>query len=233
MNIHGLDPVLQWNQPFDLRAATPTGQGYAGILLKSSLSPCSLCQGSFTLSIGGQDLGQAPAGQCTWYIMRQPSAEQDGSTSILKIENLSQSRIISARDFLWQLPKATRLGSSIRGQGCLRLLRNGQRRAIPCKQVLASSLSLPLSLSLSLSRNFNPFEFYPYLLNCSYSPKLSVLHCCTGICHKLLPLAFKRVTSLETKGMKWKSPTSGTTPVIGWIQSAVETFSQFKLFRSV
>jgi hypothetical protein len=87
--------------------------------------------------------------------MTKPSAEQDGSTSILKIENLSQSRIISARDFLWQLPKATRLGSSIRGQGCLRLLRNGQRRAIPCKQVLASSLSA----SASLSRNFNPFEF--------------------------------------------------------------------------
>ena len=158
MNIHGLDPVLQWNQPFDLRAATPTGQGYAGILLKSSLSPCSLCQGSFTLSIGGQDLGQAPAGQCTWYIMRQPSAEQDGSTSILKIENLSQSRIISARDFLWQLPKATRLGSSIRGQGCLRLLRNGQRRAIPCKQVLASSLSASLSLSLS---QLQPFRILP------------------------------------------------------------------------
>ena len=156
MNIHGLDPVLQWNQPFDLRAATPTGQGYAGILLKSSLSPCSLCQGSFALSIGGQDLGQAPAGQCTWYIMRQPSAEQDGSTSILKIENLSQSRIISARDFLWQLPKATRLGSSIRGQGCLRLLRNGQRRAIPCKQVLASSLSASLSLS-----QLQPFRILP------------------------------------------------------------------------
>jgi len=92
--------------------------------------------------------------------MRQPSAEQDGSTSILKIENLSQSRIISARDFLWQLPKATRLGSSIRGQGCLRLLRNGQRRAIPCKQVLASSLSLPLSLSLSLSQ-LQPFRILP------------------------------------------------------------------------
>jgi len=136
--------------------------------------------------------------------MTKPSAEQDGSTSILKIENLSQSRIISARDFLWQLPKATRLGSSIRGQGCLRLLRNGQRRAIPCKQVLASSLSASASLSLSLATSTlsNSFEFYPYLLKCSYSPKLSVLHCCTGICHKLLPLAFKRVTSLETKGMK-------------------------------
>mmetsp|Transcript_22029 Transcript_22029/g.48402 ORF Transcript_22029/g.48402 Transcript_22029/m.48402 type:complete len:280 (+) Transcript_22029:3161-4000(+) len=58
-------------------------------LLKSSLSPCSLCQGSFTLSIRAQDLG-----------------------------------------------------SSICSQGCLCLL-----------------------------------------------------HCCTGICHKLLPLAFKRVTS--------------------------------------
>ena len=89
--------------------------------------------------------------------MTKPSAEQDGSTSILKIENLSQSRIISARDFLWQLPKATRLGSSIRGQGCLRLLRNGQRRAIPCKQVLASSLSASASLSLS---QLQPFRIH-------------------------------------------------------------------------
>ena len=245
MNIHGLDPVLQWNQPFDLRAATPTGQGYAGILLKSSLSPCSLCQGSFTLSIGGQDLGQAPAGQCTWYIMRQDITQWPHQDAGIW-QSLPQSRMVQL--VFWKLKIFLNLALSARGTSC------GNFRKQPALAVLFAARAacasfetdnaeryhankswpaLSLPLPLSLSRNFNPFEFYPYLLKCSYSPKLSVLHCCTGICHKLLPLAFKRVTSLETKGMKWKSPTSGTTPVIGWIQSAVETFSQFKLFRSV
>ena len=45
--------------------------------------------------------------------MTKPSAEQDGSTSTLSV--FWKLKIFLARDFLWQLPKATRLGSSIRG----------------------------------------------------------------------------------------------------------------------
>ena len=159
MNIHGLDPVLQWNQPFDLRAATPTGQGYAGILLKSSSSPCSLCQGSFTLSIGGQDLGQAPAGQCTWYIMRQPSAEQDGSTSILKIENLSSISHYQRAG----LPVATSESNppwQFYSRPGLPAPPSKRTTQSDTMQTSLGQLSLCLSLSLSLSQ-LQPFRILP------------------------------------------------------------------------
>ena len=77
------------------------------------------------------------------------------------------------------------LGSSICSQGCLCLLHGP--KAIKCKSWLSLSLC-----------NVN-LIMYSSLLNCCSLPRLSVLHCCTGICHKLLPLGFKRVTSLEAR----------------------------------
>ena len=154
MNIHGLDPVLQWNQPFDLRAATPTGQRYAGILLKSSLSPCSLCQGSFTLSIGGQDLGQAPAGQCTWYIMRQDITQWPHQDAGIW-QSLPQSRMVQL--VFWKLKIFLNLALSARGTSC------GNFRKQPALAVLFAARAACASFETDNAERYHANKSWPAL----------------------------------------------------------------------
>ena len=243
MNIHGLDPVFQMRSIFCFMCSHADGamresSWKVACLLEASAKAASRSASEVKIWERHQlenahdifhDTGYytvtAPR---SWNMT--PSAEQDGSLVFWKLK-IILNLVLSAGGLPEATSKATCLGSSIRGQGCLRLLQNWQRRATPCKQVLAGALSLSLSPLFSLSNATSTLSNSTHIYwsaaihqNCrssTASPESATN------CFHLLSSESQALKQREWRCMMWKSPTS-TTPVIGWIQSLVETPSQFK-----